>query len=232
MKPHHFSDEDIRMLFRELKELVESTADAAFAVNGEGLIAAWNTGAERMFGLTAEDAVGRPCGEILHGTDECGPICSPDCGVRRAARDHRPISNYDLQVQAPQGWQWCNISVLVTEVANSSLPYSIHILRGIDVRKRLELLMRDFIVNEAGLPAEEAKAMVATTRSPAREANLTGRELEILRLLAKGATTEAVAEQLHISRTTVNNHIQHILHKLNAHTRLEAIRRAEHAGLI
>ena len=37
---------------------------------------------------------------------------------------------------------------------------------------------------------------------------------------------------IHISRTTVNNHIQHILGKLNAHTRLEAIRRAEHAGLI
>jgi DNA-binding NarL/FixJ family response regulator len=56
--------------------------------------------------------------------------------------------------------------------------------------------------------------------------------LEVLRLLAKGETTESIADQLSISRTTVNNHIQHILHKLNAHTRLEAIRRAEHAGLI
>jgi DNA-binding NarL/FixJ family response regulator len=53
-----------------------------------------------------------------------------------------------------------------------------------------------------------------------------------LKLLAKGRATEAIAKQLHISRTTVNNHVQHILNKLNAHTRLEAIRRAEHAGLI
>ncbi|MBK9316554.1 MAG: response regulator transcription factor [Acidobacteria bacterium] len=30
----------------------------------------------------------------------------------------------------------------------------------------------------------------------------------------------------------VNNHIQNILKKLNAHTRLEAVRRAEYAGLI
>jgi DNA-binding NarL/FixJ family response regulator len=50
--------------------------------------------------------------------------------------------------------------------------------------------------------------------------------------LAKGVTTAAIAERLGISRTTVNNHVQHILHKLNAHSRLEAIRRAEHAGLI
>jgi len=61
---------------------------------------------------------------------------------------------------------------------------------------------------------------------------LTDRELEILRLLGKGSTTSEVADQLHISRTTVNNHVQHILRKLDAHTRLEAIRRAEHAGLI
>ena len=45
-------------------------------------------------------------------------------------------------------------------------------------------------------------------------------------------STTTVAEQLHISRTTVNNHVQHILRKLDSHTRLEAIRRAEHAGLI
>lgn len=220
------------MLLRELKELVDSTADAAFAVDGAGLIVAWNAGAERMFGLTLEEVAGKHCGEILCGTDECGPVCTPECSIRQAASHGQQINNFDLQVQTAQGKQWCNVSVLLAEVANSQLPYSIHIIRGIDVRKRLELLMRDFIVNEAGLPAEDMKAMNATTRSPAREVNLTGRELEVLRLLAKGATTEAIAGQLHISRTTVNNHIQHILHKLNAHTRLEAIRRAEHAGLI
>jgi DNA-binding CsgD family transcriptional regulator len=55
---------------------------------------------------------------------------------------------------------------------------------------------------------------------------------EILRLLARGATTTTIAQQLHVSRTTVNNHVQHILRKLDAHSRLEAIRRAEHAGLL
>ncbi len=220
------------MLFRELKELVDSTGDAAFAVDGAGLIAVWNGAAERMFGLTAEDVVGQPCGEILRGVDECGPVCSQNCGVRQAVSDHRQVSNYDLQAQTPQGQKWFNVSVLVAEVANSNLPYSIHIIRGVDVRKRLELLMCDFIVNEAGLPAKEVKAGAGANRSPAREVNLTGRELEVLRLLAKGATSENIAERLSISRTTVNNHVQHVLQKLNAHTRLEAIRRAEHAGLI
>jgi len=92
--------------------------------------------------------------------------------------------------------------------------------------------MRDFVVNSTNVPAAEAVAMIASTRAVARETELTNRELEILRLLAKGGTTPSIAGQLHVSRTTVNNHVQHILRKLDAHTRLEAIRRAEHAGLI
>lgn len=220
------------MLLRELKELVESTADASFAVDGAGVIVAWNAAAETMFGRSASAALGQACGSILQGADECGLVCTSDCSIQQAARCHHHISNFDLQVQTEQGPRWCNISVLIAEVANSTLPHSIHIVRPVDTRKRLEMLVRDFIVTETNLPTEEAKALISSTRSPVREAELTNRELEILRCLSKGTATEAVAAQLHISRTTVNNHIQHILHKLNAHTRLEAIRRAEMAGLI
>ena len=112
------------------------------------------------------------------------------------------------------------------------MPCSIHIIRQIEVRKRLELLMRDFIISSTDMPAEQAATLVSSTHAPAQQTNLSTRELEVLRLLARGSRTSAVAEQLHISRTTVNNHIQHILRKLDVHTRLEAIRRAEHAGLI
>ena len=52
---------------------------------------------------------------------------------------------------------------------------------------------------------------------------LTPREDEILRLLARGTDTGGIAAELMISRTTVRNHIQHILHKLGVHSRLEAV---------
>ncbi|MCG3162295.1 MAG: hypothetical protein JMDDDDMK_03537 [Acidobacteria bacterium] len=220
------------MLLRELKEMVESTADAAFAVDGAGMIVAWNGPAEMLFGVQANAVVGRPCGLILQGTDECGAVCSAECSVRQAAQGNHPVRNFDMQAQTAQGKQWLNVSVLLADIANSTAPYSIHIIRGIDMRKRMELLVRDFIVGEAKLPVEDVKALVSTTRSPAREVELTERELEVLKLLAKGATTKTIAGQLHISQVTVNNHIQHILKKLNAHTRLEAVRRAERAGLI
>ncbi|MBK9316572.1 MAG: response regulator transcription factor, partial [Acidobacteria bacterium] len=193
---------------------------------------AWNGPAEALFGVSSVETAGKHCGEILEGMDECGPVCSPECSVRHAALRHHPVSNFDLQVRTPQGMQWCNISTMHVNVINSTSPYSVHIIRGIDMRKRMELLMRDFIVNEAKLPAEDVKILVSTTRSPSREVELTDREIEVLRLLAKGSATKAIAELLHISRITVSNHIQHILKKLNAHSRLEAIRRAERAGLI
>ncbi len=220
------------MQLRELKELVHSTSDASFVVDGEGLVVAWNSAAEAMFGAKSQDSVGRPCADLLRGNDECGPVCSLDCIVQQAVRNHRTLSNFDLQVETPHGKKWCNISILIIAIPNSLRPYSMHIVRPIDTRKRLEMLVRDFVITGTAVPAKEAHELIATTRAPAQSASLSERELEVLRMLAKGFTTRRISGQLHISPTTVNNHIQHILKKFNAHTRLEAIRRAEYAGLL
>lgn len=221
------------MQSRDLKQLVDDTADAAFAVDPTGTIVAWNRAAETLFGLKTEHVVGEPCEQIIRGSDETGPVCGQDCSVREAAHCRHPVGNFDIQVPTPDGPKWCNVSVLHADVANSSVPYSLHVVRAMDIRKRMEMLVRDFLLSTTQLPADKVKDLISSTRSsPAREVELTKREIEVLRLLAKGRTTESLAEQLHISRTTVNNHIQKILQKLNAHSRLEAIRRAEIAGLI
>ena len=52
---------------------------------------------------------------------------------------------------------------------------------------------------------------------------LTRRELEVLRLMAGGANTKALAERLHVSPATVRNHAQNIFAKLGVHSRLEAV---------
>jgi DNA-binding NarL/FixJ family response regulator len=52
---------------------------------------------------------------------------------------------------------------------------------------------------------------------------LTGREIQVLRLLADGTSTRAIADSLFISVTTTRNHIQNILRKLEAHSKLEAV---------
>lgn len=216
----------------ELTRLVQSTCDPSFAVDSDGFIAAWNAGAEKLFGRPAQAALGQRCGEILRGSDECGAVCSESCTVRRSIDQRHPLGNFDMQIETVNGRQWSNVSVLITDDHNSTRPYAIYIVRPIDLRKRLEILVRDFVVSSTSVTPENAVAMIASTRAPAKDIQLSARELEILKLLARGESSKTASVKLNISRTTVNNHVQHILRKLDAHTRLEAIRRAEHAGLI
>jgi PAS domain S-box-containing protein len=58
---------------------------------------------------------------------------------------------------------------------------------------------------------------------PHPELQLTPRQAEVLRLLERGRTTEQIAEELHLSRETVRNHIRRLLHSVGAHSRLEAV---------
>jgi DNA-binding NarL/FixJ family response regulator len=52
---------------------------------------------------------------------------------------------------------------------------------------------------------------------------LTDRELEVLKLVAKGLNNRDIAKQLFISENTVKNHIRNILEKLQLHSRMEAV---------
>lgn len=62
-------------------------------------------------------------------------------------------------------------------------------------------------------------------------AELTRRELEVLRLLADGLDQDAIAEQLVISGATVATHIQRVLKKLGVHSRAQAVALAYQEGL-
>lgn len=63
------------------------------------------------------------------------------------------------------------------------------------------------------------------------EPDLTARENEVLRLVAKGYTYREIAEKLFISVKTVQNHVQNILTKLQLRRRYELMRYAIHKGL-
>lgn len=53
--------------------------------------------------------------------------------------------------------------------------------------------------------------------------SLTGREMEVLRLLARGLTNREIASALHISSSTIKNHVKNILTKLDVAGRTEAV---------
>jgi LuxR family maltose regulon positive regulatory protein len=61
---------------------------------------------------------------------------------------------------------------------------------------------------------------------------LTSRELEVLQMLAAGASNQAIASQLVVTLDTVKKHVSHVLSKLGAANRTEAVARARELGLI
>lgn len=65
-----------------------------------------------------------------------------------------------------------------------------------------------------------------------RAGRLSRREREVLRMLAEGMATEAIAEALFISRNTVRAHVQRVITKLGAHSKLEAVAVARRGGLL
>lgn len=69
----------------------------------------------------------------------------------------------------------------------------------------------------------EFKEMSRLEREQVPSPRLTDRELQVLRLVAKGLNNREVAKQLFISENTVKNHVRNILEKLQLHSRMEAV---------
>ena len=207
---------------------LDGTADAAFAVDAAGRISGWNRAAVQLFGLTEAEAIGNSCHEVLQCSDDNGVLCTEQCVIERAARRNLPLVNFDLRLQTRTGKIWCNLStVIATDQASGALN-AIHIAHPIETRKRLEQALSEFVRTHSGNGLNGTK--VASPATP--KVALTSREVEVLRKLAKGQRTKAIANQLNISTATVNNHIKHILTKFDAHSRLEVIRQAESIGVI
>jgi DNA-binding NarL/FixJ family response regulator len=64
---------------------------------------------------------------------------------------------------------------------------------------------------------------VSLPPSPSIENLLTEREMDVLRLLVQGVSNKMIAEELVVSLPTVKNHVSHILSKLDASSRGEAV---------
>jgi LuxR family maltose regulon positive regulatory protein len=83
-------------------------------------------------------------------------------------------------------------------------------------------------VEKRGVPAgPETSALTAGLAAP-----LTGRELEVLQLLAAGRGNQEIAKELVVTLETVKKHVSHVFDKLGAVNRVQAVAHARELGLI
>ncbi len=99
---------------------------------------------------------------------------------------------------------------------------------------RLAALLADIPGLRLAAPGEPADAalVVPGDRPPEPDLALTPRELDVLALIAEGASNKAIARRLAISVHTVKFHIASLLDKLDAEGRTEAVAQAARLGAI
>ncbi len=209
-----------------LFEALETTADGAFIINEDLEIVYWNRAAQKIVGCNQSEVVGQPCYQVLQGQDEHHRlICRLRCHVAKIALHGESVANYDVRVHTASGdMRWLNMSIFTyTEIKNNEENrFVVHLFRDINRKKDDERFLQRVLEvarRYHGLPPEDD---AERQLSPSLE-SLTPRECEVFALLVKGHGTSEIAQILSISPSTVRNHIQHILQKLQVHTRLEAV---------
>lgn len=199
----------------ETQKMIFATGEPAYAVDRDGTIVAWNAAARRAFGYPAEKAVGRKCWELLQGQDAFGnQYCGRHCPLRSMAIQGQSVNRCRLSFRTGSAeMQGFTVTTLVLfDTPDARL---IHLCRQ----------------EPAAARAAPSPGPMAGAGRTGAQGVLTPREREVLQYLSGGHTTQEIAARLSISVRTVRNHVEHILHKLHAHSRLEAVAVGRRLGL-
>jgi len=222
--------------FKQIADMLGRSLDGAMLINEDGAVVVWNKAAERLLGFRAREVIGRQCRDVLEGQSLAGaPLCSRSCPIGGKLAQGGGVHNFNMQAHTKSGrLVWLNISSLAVPSGRKRRFLAMHLFRDITEQARAQALVRELSSILPSPPAEglsrpatdSAQPCPAHSEvlSPIQQAlPLSEREREILAHLASGKNTKRIAETLYISPATVRNHIQHILARLGAHSRLEAL---------
>lgn len=200
------------------------TTDAMVAVDDKLRIVGWNEAATDLFGLPEEEAIGKSCYDVMCWTDRVGnPVCL-GCDVEPPGADGELTPTREVMGTTADGKNlWLSATTVTPPPEIQSRCRVVHLVREVSLPPELERLVVERL--GANTPAGQQQPTVLS--------RLTPREREVLKLLTEGLDGNAIAEKLYLSQATVRNHIQHILNKLEVHSRTEAValalRNGQHA---
>ena len=193
-----------------------ASTEGLFVTDERQRVRAWSAAAQRMLGFSAADVVGQLCYEVVMGRHPEGhPVCSNSCPVTRNARRGRGTASYDVLALSKDG----RPRYLVSNVL---------VLRGPRGAFRVVHMLRE----SADMPPTRPAIVPAPGEEDQPPEALTRRELEVLRLFARGLRLEEIAEELHVSAFTVRNHSTSAQHKLGVRNRLEMVLEGMRRGLV
>ncbi len=109
-----------------------------------------------------------------------------------------------------------------------------YLLKNLDAAELFDLVegvSRDEVAVTRAVALRMLKSLADTAGRETDKAALTAREIEVLRLVARGASNPQIATELHVSVNTVKAHLKRILEKLDVENRTQAAAYAMRKGL-
>lgn len=92
------------------------SGDALFAFGSDLTIVSWNQAAEKLTRVSAEQAVGRPCWEVLGAHDCRGDlVCHPGCSIARLARESWSVRSQELVIETHEGRRTVHVSTIALD---------------------------------------------------------------------------------------------------------------------
>ena len=171
----------------------------------------------------------------LHVVGEAG---SPAEAVAAVAASRPHVVLLDLKLTAGPTHPGSGVLVLTTFAEDRLVVEAVqagargYVVKDVDTTE-LVRAVRAVSRGESAFDAHSASAMVRSLAGgvPERE-GLTDRELDVLRLLARGLSNRAIGAELFISETTVKFHVGNLMRKLMVSRRAEAVYAATKLGLL
>jgi DNA-binding NarL/FixJ family response regulator len=150
------------------------------------------------------------------------------------------VQDYDLLTATKDGRKvWLDVSIITLH--RRGKPLTLHLLRDATRREKSQRALEDFLDvlkahgvlgrNQGRKRDRTVRGIPSSASSSSRFSSLTQRELEVLKLLTRGMSTQRVAGKLRISERTVRSHVRHIFKKCGVHSRVEAVSLAWEDGL-
>ncbi len=164
-------------------------------------------------------------------------LCTAVTGNQDSAQILARLAEEDLFIQSiDETGQWYRYDRLFARALRGHLERTDPDLIP-ELRRRASAWYAERSASE-GLPARLQPAFVILSNPFDSESDepvterLTERESEILALIAQGLSNQQIADRLVITVGTVKGHVTHVLDKLNAQSRTEAVARARYLGLL
>ena len=212
--------------------IVSQSSGAAIATDSENRILLLNRAAKELLGFDSQRAQGKNLHRLMQARDTYGNLLSDrQFAFHEMVSRSEPVRSFDIEVLKASGESLrVAVSVIVVLESDGTDYQLVYQLRPIYRRRKADEAIERLLA-QRGTPAEDPMQL---RRKPTSEqaADLTTRQIEILRFMARGATAKEMASTMGISVNTVRTHIQRVLRRLGVHSQLEAVAAAFRDRLI